>query len=484
MLLSMKQQKTLLPRVAIVGRPNVGKSALFNRICKKRIAIVDEAEGITRDRLYADADFFGKPFQIIDTGGIDEHSIEAYQEEIRNQARIAIEEADSIIMVVDATVGITPLDQELAQRLHRTKKPLCLAVNKVDLHTNEALKYEFMGLGIGRMISVSAAQGWHIAELLDVALSDVEEPTAETQEESIRTAIVGKPNVGKSSLLNYLLGEARAIVSPVPGTTRDSIDAMVEEEGHLFTFIDTAGIRRKRAEHEVVDKFASIRTERAIARSDVCVLLIDATEGVTSQDKKIANLIHELKKGCVILVNKWDLVKGILMEHCLRGIREEMPFLAHCPIHVISAVSGRNVDKIFATLIEVYQNVRTRITTHTLNTFVEAAIMRNHPPMIKGKRLRIYYMTQVSVEPPQFVLFVNKPELMNPSYLRYLMNQFRDQFGLIGAPIFFYLKGKKVRERSGMPTPKQQEVWRRQVEENEDGLDENGFELLQDGDPL
>ncbi len=464
----MKPQKTSLPRIAIVGRPNVGKSALFNRICKKRIAIVDEAEGITRDRLYAEADFFGKPFQVIDTGGIDHHSTETYQEAIRNQAAIAIQEADSIIMVVDATIGITPLDLELSRHLHKIQKPLCLAVNKVDSQTNESLKYEFMGLGIARMISVSAAQGWHIAELLEMALTDVPERQEEPEIDSVRVAIVGKPNVGKSSLLNYLLGEERAIVSPVPGTTRDSIDAVVEQEGQLFTFIDTAGIRRKRAEHEVVDKFAAIRTERAISRSDVCLMLLDATEGVTSQDKKIANLVHELKKGCIILVNKWDLVKGILMEHCLRGIREEMPFLAHCPIFVMSASSGRNVDKIFPSIQEVYKNARTRITTHTLNKFIEAAIMRNHPPMIRGKRLRIYYMTQVATEPPQFVLFINKLDLMNPSYLRYLMNQFRDKFGLIGAPIFFHLKGKKLREHTGVPTPKQQEAWRREVEVQDD----------------
>lgn len=439
-------------KVAIVGRPNVGKSALFNRICKKHIAIVDEAEGITRDRLYTDADFFGVPFQLIDTGGIDAHSKGQFNEHIKRQAEIAIEEADSLIMVVDSQTGPTTLDQEIAQVLHRTKKPVCLAVNKIDNTSQEHRMYQFQNLGIPSMVSVSAAQGWHIAELLEAAFAKLPKESGDNPEnETIHLAIVGRPNVGKSSLVNYLLDEERCIVSPIPGTTRDSIDVPFEYQGTRYTLIDTAGIRRKQAEHEVVDKFAAIRTERAIERADICLLMLDAQQGITREEKKIANAIEESGKGCILLFNKWDLVKGFRMEHCLQGIEDEVPFLKHCPKIFMSALTGRNVDNIFDMAAQVHADSLKRITTGQLNKFISLCMQRNHPPMIHGKRLRIYYMAQVGVQPPKFVIFVNFPNLMTETYKKYLYNQFRESYSFLGLPLEIYLKGKKRYEKGEKP---------------------------------
>jgi GTP-binding protein len=439
-----------LAKLAIVGRPNVGKSALFNRICKQKIAIVDEAEGVTRDRLYAESDLFGFCFEVIDTGGINPRSKVAFNEEIKRQAEIAIEEADTIIQVVDGQVGVTDLDKEVAKILLQTQKPVCLAVNKIDNLSQTSLMHQFYSLGISRLIPVSAAQGWQIAELLEAAFENI--PLVKEARidypNAIKVAVVGRPNVGKSSLINYILDEERCIVSPVPGTTRDSVDISCMLGEQLYTFIDTAGIRRKRAEHEVVDKFAAIRTDRAIERADLCLLMLDVQEGMTAQDKKIANRIEEAGKGCIILFNKWDLVKGFRMEHALKSIEEEIPFLKHCPKLFISAKSGRNVDKIFSLIQEVYQNSLKRITTHQLNKFIASALQRNHPPMIMGKRLRIYYMAQVDVQPPKFILFVNYPNLMVESYKKYLYNQFREAYAFTGVPIQIYLKGKEKKEKS------------------------------------
>lgn len=438
-----------LPKLAIVGRPNVGKSALFNRICKKKIAIVDEAEGVTRDRLYVETEFFGLPFILIDTGGINARSTAMFNEEIKRQAEIAIEEADTIVMVVDAHVGLTDLDVEIAQILHRTKKPVCLAVNKIDNLTEEHLIYQFQNLGITKKVAVSAIQGWHIAELLEDAFEGFSrEGLLETEHSGIHIAIVGRPNVGKSSLVNYLLDEERCIVSPIPGTTRDSIDIPFVHQDQLYSLIDTAGIRRKRAEHEVVDKFAAIRTERAIERADICLLMLDAQQGITREEKKIANMIEEAGKGCILLFNKWDLVKGFRMEHCMRGIEDEVPFLQHCPKIFMSAKTGRNVEKLFDVIQQVYTDSKKRISTHQLNKFVAACLQKNHPPMIQGKRLRIYYMAQVSVQPPKFILFVNYPNLMIESYKKYLYNQFREIYGFLGVPILLYLKGKQKGKES------------------------------------
>lgn len=435
-------------KVAIVGRPNVGKSALFNRICQRKIAIVDEAEGITRDRLYTEGDFFGMPFQLIDTGGIDVRSKAQFNEHIKRQAEIAIEEADTLIMVVDSRIGITTLDKEISDILHRTNKPVCLAVNKIDNHNEQHLIYQFQSLGIDKMIPVSATQGWNIAELLEAALGQFpKEEITEIERKAIQLAIIGRPNVGKSSLVNYLLDEERCIVSPIPGTTRDSIDVPFMHKDSLYNLIDTAGIRRKQAEHEVVDKFAAIRTERAIERADICLLMLDSQQGITREEKKIANMIEEAGKGCILLFNKWDLVKGFRMEHCLKGIEDEVPFLKHCPKLFISAKTGRNLDKIFETVTEVYGNSQKRITTHQLNKFVSSCLQKNHPPMINGKRLRIYYMAQVGIQPPKFILFVNYPNLMVESYKKYLYNQFRETYSFLGMPLQIFLKGKERKDK-------------------------------------
>lgn len=433
-----------LPKLALVGRPNVGKSALFNKICGKKVAIVDEAEGVTRDRLYAETDLFGRRFQVIDTGGINPRSDAPFNEEVKRQAEIAIEEADTLVMVVDAHAGLTALDHEVAQILLRTSKPLCLAVNKIDNLSQEHLIYEFQSLGITNKIPVSATQNWHIAELLEAALNPLEVRTSETEEaKPLAIAIIGRPNVGKSSLVNYLLDDQRCIVSPIPGTTRDSIDISFTHDGHAYTLIDTAGIRRKHAEHEVVDKFAAIRTERAIERADICLLMLDSQQGLTAQEKRIANTIEEAGKGCILIFNKWDLVKGFRMEHCLKGIESDASFLNHCPKLFISAKTGRNVEKIFSEIQIVYENSQKRVTTHQLNKFIEGALQRNHPPMLMGKRLRIYYMAQVDIDPPKFVVFVNNPKLMVESYKKYLYNQFRQTYGFTGVPIIMHLKGKE-----------------------------------------
>lgn len=435
------------PKLAIVGRPNVGKSALFNCICRKKIAIVDDAIGVTRDRLYADSEIFGRPFQVIDTGGINPRAKLLFNEEIRRQAEIAIEEADTIVMVVDAHAGITDQDQEIIKILHKTKKPVTLAVNKIDNQNEQSLIYNFQSLGIKEMIPVSATQSWHIAELLEAAFKKIPLIEAEEKKSTISICIVGRPNVGKSSLVNTLLDKERCIVSPIPGTTRDSIDIPFIYDDVHYTLIDTAGIRRKSSEHEVVDKFAFIRTERAIERADICLLMMDASQGMTSQEKRIANMIESAGKGCILLFNKWDLVKGFRMEHCLKGIDDEVNFLKHCPKIFMSALTARNVEKIFPTVKQVYEDSRKRITTHQLNKFVEGCLQKNHPPMLNGKRLRIYYMAQVEIEPPRFILFVNNPTLMVESYKKYLYNQFRETYGFLGVPILMNLKGKLKKER-------------------------------------
>ena len=437
-----------LPKLAIVGRPNVGKSALFNKICKKKIAIVDEAEGITRDRLYTTTEVFGFPFELIDTGGIDPRSQALFNDSVKRQAEIAIEEADSLVMVVDAHIGITELDAELAHILLKTKKPVCLAVNKIDSPSQEHLLHPFYQLGIKRVVGVSAEQNWHIAELLEMAFADFTRTLSELEVSTdIKIAIVGRPNVGKSSLINYLLDEERCIVSPIPGTTRDSIDVTVIVGDQQYTLIDTAGIRRKHAEHEVVDKFAAIRTQRAIERADVCILMLDAQSGMTTQEKRIANSIEAAGKSCIVLFNKWDLVKGFRMEHCLKGIDETVSFMKHCPKLFTSVLTGRNIDQIFDVINEVSSESKKRITTHQLNKFITTAMQKNHPPVILGKRLRIYYMAQVGIQPPKFVLFVNYPNLMVESYRKYLFNQFREIYGFTGSPILMYMKGKKKKTR-------------------------------------
>jgi GTPase len=450
----MKRERSL--KLALVGRPNVGKSALFNRICKKRIAIVDEAEGVTRDRLYAVGDCFGRPFEVIDTGGINPQSDLPFQEEIRRQAEIAIVEADVIAMVVDVTVGMTTLDEFVARLLLRTGKSIVLAVNKIDDLSRLDLIYPFYSLGISRVVGVSATQNFQIAELLEEAFSGLPLPEDESHDNSsVRVAIVGRPNVGKSTLVNYLLNEERCVVSPIPGTTRDSIDVELQSGEDHFTLIDTAGIRRKGAEHEVVEKFAAVRTQRALERADVCVLIVDAQKGMTTQEKRIAREIEAQGKGCILLFNKWDLVKGFRMEHCRKSFEIDIPFLNHCPILFVSAKTGRNLDQLFEAVKQVHEQQNRRITTGQLNKFVERAVQKYHPPMLEGgKRLKIFYLAQVDVQPPRFVLFVNNPKLMSEVYKKYLTNQFRQTYGFSGAPIQFFLKGRNAKEgKAETPAP-------------------------------
>lgn len=439
-----------LVKVALVGRPNVGKSAIFNAICKKRFSIVDDLEGSTRDRLYQKADFFGFPFEIIDTGGMDLGSKVEMTSEIKKQAEIAIEEADSIIMVVDGRVGVTELDREIAKILHRSKKPLCLAINKIDNPNKNDNALEFHQLGIPKAVPVSAVQGFQIAELLEEALRsfDKDAPVQVEQTELLKIAIIGRPNVGKSSLLNALLGEERSIVSPIAATTRDSIDTIISRAGKEYLFIDTAGIRRKHKEALQVEKFAAIRTQNAIEHADIILLLMDSMQGMTTEEKKIAHLIEEAKKGCLLVFNKWDLAKGFRMEECFKGIEQEVPYFAHCPKLIISAKTKRNIEKIFPTIDMIEGNFKRRITTHALNKCLISAMQKYHPPIIGGKRLRVYYMAQVDTEPPQFVLFVNSPLLMEESYKKYLINYFRGNFQFEGVPLILNLKGKITKKSS------------------------------------
>jgi GTP-binding protein len=428
-------------KLALVGRPNVGKSALFNRLCGRRISIVDDEEGTTRDRIYGEADVFGTPIDVIDTGGIALDPHIPFQEGIQKQVKMAIEEADTVVMVVDGQTGVTPADEYVARLLLKHGKPLTLAVNKVDDLSHIDSTYDFYRLGIQKMVPISATHGLHLAELLESSLEGLAMDATETPPSTrIKVAIVGRPNVGKSTLINQLLSEERSVVSPVAGTTRDAIDADVTLGGVEMTLIDTAGVRRKRAEHDVVDKFAAIRTQQAIERADICIVILDGPEGLTAQDKKITSMIEEAGKGCVILFNKWDLVKGYRMEHCLESLKIEASFLTHCPVLFISALTGSHLNKLVPALLEVRRYQIERITTGQLNKFVERAVQTYHPPMIQGKRLRIYYMTHVETQPPTFVLFVNYPHLMLETYKRYLIGKFREEYKFTGNPLEFVLR--------------------------------------------
>jgi GTPase len=440
---SCRRSETVPAKVAIIGRPNVGKSALFNRICGKRKAIVDEAVGITRDRLYAQADFFGRPFTVIDTGGLDSRSTAPFNPEIKSQTELAIREADALIFVVDGEVGITDLDAEVASLLLRIQKPVCLAVNKVDDAAQEWRLHAFHSLAIQPIFGISALHARGLTEMLGYLLSRLpHDPSPDLCAEDIRVALIGRPNVGKSTLLNFYVGEQRSIVSPHAGTTRDTVDAQIAHGDFRLRILDTAGIRQRKSQAEVVDKFAAIRTEEAIRAADVCVLLGDSRDGLTAFEKRIATTIEEAGKGCVLAFNKWDLVKQCRMEHAAKKVREESAFLNHCPLLFISATTGRNLEPLLNTICDVAQGGRQTISTGRLNRFLEEAMQRLHPPVILQRRLRIYYMTQVGHAPPRFLLFVNDPRLMADSYHRYLVNQFRLVFGCSGNPVLFSLKGK------------------------------------------
>ena len=440
------------PLVAIVGRPNVGKSTFFNKMAGKRISIVDDMPGVTRDRITADAEWLGRSFTLIDTGGIDPKSDDVLLSQMREQASIAMELADVICFFADARDGLTEDDRDVANMLRKTSKPVLLVVNKVDyLGLNDNL-YEFYELGLGDPIGISSVNMLGFGDLLDQLIALFPEETEEDKEESatIQLAIVGRPNVGKSSLTNRLLGENRTMVSDIAGTTRDAIDTLyTDEEGVAFNIIDTAGIRRKRAvEDETLERYSVLRSIAAIRRCDVALLLIDANDGVTEQDTKIAGLINDEGKAVIVIVNKWDMLdkETGTYEKYRKQVLEDLKFMSYAPVMFISASSGQRVGTILPKVKEVYETSRRRITTGILNDVLNDAVNALQPPMQGGKRLKIYYATQGGVQPPSFVLFVNEEKLMFFAYERYLENFFRKTFMLEGTPIRFILREKKKEE--------------------------------------
>ncbi|MCL2455963.1 MAG: ribosome biogenesis GTPase Der [Defluviitaleaceae bacterium] len=434
------------PIVAIVGRPNVGKSTLFNRIVGERIAIVDDMPGVTRDRLYADAEWLGKNFTLIDTGGLDPDSDDFITKHIFRQAEAAIENADVVLFLVDIKSGIMDADRQVAEKLRRAQKKIVLVVNKVDVPTRENSElYEFYELGIGEPIPISAGQALGLGDMLDEIAAHFPQEISDDDDEKIRVAIVGKPNVGKSSIINKILGEERLIVSDIPGTTRDAVDTFLTRAGREFLFIDTAGIRRKNKIKENIEKYSIVRTLSAVERCDVCVLLVDAEEGITDQDTKIAGIAHEAGRAAIIAVNKWDKVEKTdkTMREFTAKLETELKYMPYAPKLFVSALTGQRIHKLFDLIFAVYQNHALRVATGVLNDVILEATAMHAPPSDKGKALRIYYATQASVKPPTFVLFVNDSKLMHFSYTRYLENKIREAFGFDGTPIHFVVRDKK-----------------------------------------
>ncbi len=438
------------PIVAIVGRPNVGKSMLFNKLTGRRMAIVEDTPGVTRDRLYGTCDWNGHEFTLVDTGGIEPSTENEMLQFMRRQAEIAIATADVIVMVTDVTVGMTAADAEVATMLKRAKKPVVIAVNKCDkVGAVNPDVYEFYGLGLGDPIEVSAIHGHGTGDLLDACVENFPEyEEEEVEEDRIKVAIIGKPNVGKSSLLNQILGVERVIVSNVAGTTRDAIDSNFENQYGKYCFIDTAGMRRKSKVDDAIEKYSNLRSISAIDRADVCLILIDANEGVTEQDTKIAGMAHEAGKACVIVVNKWDLVEKETntMDKMTDEIRRDLSYMTYAPVLFISAKTGQRVEKLYQLINEVAAMNAMRVTTGMLNNILEDATARVQPPSDKGRRLKIYYMTQVGVKPPHFVVFCNDARLFHFSYQRYLENQLRAVFGLMGTPIKLTIRQKGDKE--------------------------------------
>lgn len=425
-----------LPIVAIVGQPNVGKSTLFNRIINERVAIVEDRPGVTRDRNYARASWMGHQFSIIDTGGItwEDSTID---EEIRAQAEIAIEEADVIVMLADASQGVTSLDERIAHLLYRADKPVLLAVNKADNPEQRTDIYDFYSLGLGDPIPVSGSHGTGIGDLLDEVVKNFPADTEKTEEGVISFSVIGRPNVGKSSIVNRLLGEERVIVANEEGTTRDAIDTPFVKDGTKFRVVDTAGIRRRGKVYEKTEKYSVMRAMSAMERSDVAILVLDASTGIREQDKHVAGYAHEAGLGMIIAVNKWDLPKkdSSSGKDFEAVIREEFSYLDYAPIVFVSAKTGKNIDQLPKMVKEVYENKNQRIQSSVLNDLLLEASRLVPAPMVKGKRLRVYYMTQVKTNPPTFVVFCNDPELMHFSYQRFLINQLRENFDFTGTPI-------------------------------------------------
>ena len=439
------------PLVAIVGRPNVGKSMLFNKLTGHRTSIVEDTPGVTRDRIYGDCEWCGRTFSLVDTGGIEPSTDNDMLKFMRRQAEIGIELADAIIMVTDVHSGVTAADQDVATILRKSGKPVVLAVNKCDsIGPVNPDVYEFYSLGIGDLFETSAVHGHGTGDLLDWVLENIPEDQEEEQEDDIiKVAIVGKPNVGKSSLLNRILGEERVIVSNVAGTTRDAIDSYYENETGKYCFIDTAGMRRKSKVDDAIEKYSNMRSVSAIDRADVCLILIDANDGVTEQDTKIAGLVHEAGKAAIIVVNKWDAVadkETNTMRDMEAKVRQGLSYMLYAPVIFLSALTGARCDRLFDAIQEVYKQNTSRITTGSLNAVLADATARVQPPTDKGRRLKIYYMTQAGTKPPHFVIFCNDARLFHFSYQRYLENQIREVFGLQGTPIRVTIRQKGDKE--------------------------------------
>ena len=431
--------------LCIVGRPNVGKSTLFNKIVGKRIAITEDTPGVTRDRIYAEAEWLGNYFTVIDTGGLEPNNEEIIMSNIRKQAEVAIDTADVILFVVDGKEGLTDVDNEIGNILRKSGKRIVLGCNKIDNINKIENVYEFYELGLGEPMAISGEQGLGLGDLLDEIVEKFpEERNTEYDEDIIKVSIIGKPNVGKSSLINNILGEERVIVTNIPGTTRDAIDSYVDYNDEKYIFIDTAGLRKKKKIYEDVERYSVVRTLAAIDRSNICVLVIDATEGITEQDTKIAGYAHDNGKGMIIAVNKWDIINKDTdtVKEFTKEIRNTLGFVLYAPIVFVSALTGQRVDKLLQMINLVNNNYNLRIKTGVLNDIINQAVLMNQPPSDKGNRAKIYYGTQVSVKPPKFLIFVNDKELMHFSYTRYLENQVRDHFGFDGVPIHIEYREK------------------------------------------
>ena len=432
------------PVVAIVGRPNVGKSTLFNKLVGARLSIVDDKPGVTRDRIYGDCEWLGHRFLLVDTGGIEPRADDVILSQMRAQANIAIATADVIVLVTDLRSGVVATDQDVANMLQKSGKPVILCVNKCDsVGAPDPEFYEFYNLGMGDPIAVSAVHGHGTGDLLDAVIAYFPpESEEEEEDDTIKVAVIGKPNVGKSSLINRISGQERAIVSDIAGTTRDATDTRIENQYGKFTFIDTAGIRRKSKVTDAIEKYSIIRARTAVERANVCVIMIDATEGFTEQDSKVAGIALDQGKGCIVVVNKWDAVEkdGNTMREYKEKLAVDFAFMKFAPFVFISAKTGQRVDRLFEQIAYVYAQSTMRISTGKLNEILGAATARVQPPTDKGKRLKIYYMTQASVCPPTFVFFVNNAQLFHFSYQRYLENQIREVFGLEGTPVRFIIR--------------------------------------------
>lgn len=439
------------PVVAVVGRPNVGKSTLFNKLCGQRLSIVDDTPGVTRDRIYGDCEWLNHNFLLVDTGGIEPYSDDIILSQMRRQAQLAIDSADVIILVTDMRTGVVATDEEVAAMLQKSGKPIVLCVNKCDKVGEPPMEfYEFYNLGLGDPIQVSAVHGHGTGDLLDEVIKYFPEEEAEQDDDdTIKVAVIGKPNVGKSSLVNAIAGEERVIVSNIAGTTRDATDTLIENSHGKFVFIDTAGIRRKSKIDEAIEKYSVIRARMAVERATVCVIMIDAKEGFTEQDSKVAGIAHDLGKACIIAVNKWDIVEkdGKTMDSYRKKLMNDFSFMSYAPIIFISAKTGQRLDRLFELIKYVDGQNAMRISTGKLNDVLAEATARVQPPTDKGRRLKIYYMTQASTRPPTFVCFVNRRDLFHYSYQRYIDNQIREVFGLEGTPTQMIIRERESNKK-------------------------------------